>query len=178
MKLSQMLKLTKLRKLLSRKPKKEPIKEHLFGLAKGPSEFESNEEFCEELSRKDKIGEALAQIMTDYREQSGAMNPIPSFKGVGISLGQLSTFPPTQVRNLRKCFSDKSWQSGYSDQTLDALLVEFQSGAVGFIPVCRKSTPTVLITKRPEYRRKVNGEYPINSTPIIPSVANGRVVIS
>ncbi len=163
MKLLQMLKLTKLRRLLRRKPKEEPIQEHLFGLAEGPSEFATNEEFCEELFRKDKIGEALSQIMTDYREESGSMNPIPSFKGLGVSLGQLSTYPPTQVRNIKKCFARSvddfiGWRSGYSNQTLEAILVE-RGGDTVLGSICRKASPTVLITKRPGYSHKKDGKY-------------------
>lgn len=159
MKLLQMLKLTNLRKLLSRKPKDTENAEGA-GVVK---HLQSNEEFIEDLTRKDRIGRALADIMQDYRETRGPMNPIPSYKGMGVSLTQLATFPPTQVRNIKKCFVRTvddltGWRGGYSDQTLEALLVERGADTIEG-PVCRKATPTVLITKRPEYRRKVNGEY-------------------
>lgn len=166
MKLMQMLKLTKLRRLLSRKPKENPVEVHMYGLAKSPSEFASNEEFCEELARKDKIGEALSQIMTEHQGERQPMNPVPSWLGPGVSLGQLSTFFPTQVRNLKKCFAKSvdnfiGWRSGYSNQALEAILVEFGGETAGFLPVCRKATPTVLITKRTGYKRKVNDRYRI-----------------
>lgn len=164
MKLLQMLTLTKLRKLLS-----QPFRVCEDKIEETEVNTKSDEELIEELTRKDQIGAALAQIMTDYRETRGCMNPIPSFKGVGVSLGQLSTFPPTQVRNIGKCFARTvddfiGWRGGYSDQTLEALLVERGADTIEG-PVCRKSTPTVLITKRSEYKRKVNGEYHQENVP-------------
>ena len=152
MKLMQMLKLTKLRKLLSRAPKPEPkedVAEYL--------------DEVEEVINKGQIKEMLAGVMSDYRENR-VMTSVPSFRGPGVSLSQLSTYPPTQVRNIRKCFARSvddfiGWRSGYSSQALEAILVEFGGGTAGFLPVCRKAIPTTLITKRDGYKRKVNDEY-------------------
>lgn len=172
MKLLQMLKLTKLRKLLSRKPKEDE------------KIAQENLENVDEAIRQGKIEHFLKQMIADHREESGAlnMNPIPSFKGMGVSLTQLASFPPTQVRNIKKCFARSiddfaRWRGGYSDQTLESLLIE-RGGDTVYGSVCRKADPTVLITKRPGYERKVDGKYSVHSTPIIPSVANGRVVVS
>lgn len=167
MKFLQMLKWTKLRKMLSRKPR---VTEKVGGA--GVMEVphpQSTEDFLADLTRKDRIGRALSDIMQDYAETRGPMNPIPSYKGVGISLSQLATFPPTQVRNLVKCFGrsvdELGRRSGYSVRTLEAILVEFGGETVGFSPICRKTDPTVLITKRSGYKRKVDGKYTQNHDP-------------
>lgn len=91
-----------------------------------------------------------------------------------ISFGQLGEFLPTQIRNLIKCFAKDlyGWKSGASDRTLEKMLVEFGSGDV---MACRQASPTVLITRRDGYERKVNDKYLFNPTTIIPSVANGVV---
>lgn len=154
MKLMQMLKLTKLRKLLSRAPKPEPeegivVKEYL--------------DEVEEAINRGQIKEMLGEVMSDYRG-SRVMTSVPSFRGPGVSFSQLSTFPPTQVRNIRKCFARSvddfiGWRSGYSNQALEAILVEFGGGTAGLLPVCRKAIPTTLITKRDGYKRKVDDKY-------------------
>lgn len=122
----------------------------------------------QEVMNRGQIREMLGAVMSDYKG-SRCMTSVPSFRGPGISLGQLSHFPPTQFRNLKKCFVRSfdgfiGWRSGYSNQTLEAILVEFGGGTAGFSPICRKAIPTILITKRTEYKRKVNDRYSVRKS--------------
>ena len=163
MKLLQMLKLTKLRKLLKRQAK-EPVV--TINTVTDPTGM-SGKEIFEELRRKDQIGDMLTDLINDNRLSHGlhdlTCRPCPPSRQATVSLGQLSSYPPTQLRNIQKTFfREPTSLRYYSDQVLDSLLVEWgweDSREAWDVTTFRKAIPSVLITKRPGYQRKVDGKY-------------------
>lgn len=160
MKLLQMLKLTKLRKLLRRQAK-EPVV--TINTVTDPTGM-SGKEIFEELCRKDQVGDMLTDIMNEHGLSHGLHRPCPASRQATVSLGQLSSYPPTQLRNIQKTFiREPTSLRYYSDQVLDSLLVEWgewgDSSEARGATTCRKATPSVLITKRPGYQRKIDGKY-------------------
>lgn len=124
----------------------------------------SHKETIDELIRDGRISDMLQAIMSEHRAVILSCPPCPPSTDRTVSFGQLGEFPPTQVRNLIKCFAKDlhGWKSGASDRTLEKMLVEFGGGDA---MACRQASPTILITKRDDYKRKVNGEYNQENVP-------------